>query len=110
MTEARPSGPFAAPWEAQVFALVVALQERGVFTADEWARALGAAIRPANAPEEAADYARWLAALEALLGERGVTGSGLVEARRHAYLRAAAATPHGQPILLANDPLARRQR
>ena len=96
--------PFAAPWEAQVFALVVGLQEGGLFTPDEWARALGQAIRPEGQPEAAADYARWLSALEALLTERGVTPAGLVEARRDAFLRAAAATPHGQPILIENDP------
>ena len=99
------AGPFAAPWEAQVFALVAALQESGLFTWSEWAERLGAAIRPAGGPEAAADYARWLGALEALLTARGVTDAASLAARRDAYLRAAAATPHGAPILLENDPL-----
>ena len=35
-------GPvFREPWEAQAFALAVALHERGVFTWPEWAQALG---------------------------------------------------------------------
>ena len=106
MTGTPDSGPFAAPWEAQVFALVVALQERGVFTPAEWAGALGAAIRPEAGPEAPADYARWLAALETLLAARDVTDGASVSARARAFERAAAATPHGQPILLANDPLA----
>ena len=97
-------GPFAEPWEAQVFALVLALQERGLFTQEEWARALGRTIRPEGKPEAAADYGRWLATLEALLAERGVTDSASVQARSDAFLRAAAATPHGEPIRLANDP------
>ena len=63
-------GPFAEPWEAQVFALVVSLQERGLFTQEEWASALGRTIRPEGKPEAAADYGRWLATLEALLAER----------------------------------------
>ena len=97
-------GPFAEPWEAQVFALVVALQERGLFTGEDWARALGRTIRPEGKPEAAADYGRWLATLETLLAERGVTDSASVQARSDAFLRAAAATPHGEPIILANDP------
>lgn len=101
----RPDpGPFAEPWEAQVFALVVALQERGLFTPGEWASTLGRTIRPDGAPEEAADYRRWLATLEILLAERGIADAPSVEARSLAFLRAAAATPHGEPIVLANDP------
>ncbi|WP_375464837.1 nitrile hydratase accessory protein [uncultured Methylobacterium sp.] len=99
------AGPFAAPWEAQVFALVVALRESGLFTWGEWAETLGATIRPAGGPEAAADYASWLGALEALLAARGVTDAAALTARRDAYLRAARATPHGAPILLENDPL-----
>lgn len=97
--------PFAEPWEAQVFALVVSLREAGLFTADEWARALGAAIRPEGGPEAPADYAHWLAALETLLAGRGVTDAGQIAMRSAAFLRAAQATPHGSPILIENDPL-----
>ncbi|AIQ88875.1 nitrile hydratase accessory protein [Methylobacterium sp. XJLW] len=106
MTNPSPNA-FAAPWEAQVFALVVALREVGVFTWSEWAARLGREIRPAGAPEQAADYGAWLATLEALLAERGVAGPETVAARTAAFLRAAEATPHGQPIRLENDPLYR---
>ena len=41
---------FTEPWEAQAFALAVSLQDRGVFTATEWADALGAQI--ARAPDQ----------------------------------------------------------
>ena len=98
---------FSAPWEAQVFALVVSLQEAGLFTWSEWAERLGREIRPADGPERAADYAAWLATLEIILAERGVAGSDSVAARTAAFLRAAEATPHGQPIRLENDPLYR---
>ncbi|MGH1590899.1 nitrile hydratase accessory protein [Methylobacterium phyllosphaerae] len=106
MTDPAPS-TFAAPWEAQVFALVVSLREAGLFTWSEWADRLGRQIRPADAPEIAADYGAWLATLEALLAERGAVGSESVAARTAAFLRAAEATPHGQPIRLENDPLHR---
>lgn len=95
---------FSAPWEAQVFALVVSLQEAGMFTWGEWTATLAAEIRPQDAPEAPADYARWLAALETLLAANGIAAPGLVDARQGAFLRAAHATPHGQPVLLANDP------
>lgn len=98
---------FAAPWEAQVFAIVVALQEAGLFTWAEWAAQLGAVIRPTEGPEQPADYGRWLAALETILAERGVADDATVSARTAAWLRAAEATPHGQAIRLENDPLYR---
>ena len=39
---------FAEPWQAQVFSLVVALQDACVISRAEWADALGAAIREAQ--------------------------------------------------------------
>lgn len=98
---------FAAPWEAQVFALVVSLQEAGLFTWAEWAERIGREIRPDDGPERAADYGAWLATLEQILAQRGVAHPSSVAARAEAFLRAAAATPHGQPIRLENDPLYR---
>lgn len=109
MSEPDPAyGAFAAPWEAQVFALVVSLQEAGLFTWSDWSERLGREIRPADGPERAADYGQWLATLEAILDERGVARPESVAARTDAFLRAAGATPHGQPIRLENDPLYRR--
>ena len=102
-----PKKNFAAPWEAQVFAMVVALQERGLFTWAEWSDRLGAEIRPADGPEAPADYGHWLATLETILAERAVADRASVSARAAAFLRAAEATPHGQPIRLENDPLYR---
>ena len=104
MSAPTPQSPFAAPWEAQVFALVVSLQEAGLFTWSDWAQALGRTIRPVEGAEEAADYGQWLETLERLLAERGVTAGPDIETRKAAWMRAAHATPHGQPILLENDP------
>ncbi len=98
-------GPFAAPWEAQVFALVVALRDAGLFTWSEWAEALGRVIHPGGDDAAPADYGAWIAALEELLAARGIAPPDGLAARRDAWLRAAAATPHGQPIRLENDPL-----
>jgi nitrile hydratase accessory protein len=93
---------FAEPWEAQAFALVVALHDQGLFDWSEWAEALGAQTRRTG---QAADYAAWLSTLESLLAARGVAPPELLAERRAAFARAAVATPHGEPILLANDPL-----
>jgi nitrile hydratase accessory protein len=102
---------FREPWEAQAFAMAVALHACGVFTWSEWAAALAREIRAAQEtgdPDDGTTYYRhWLAALERLVARKGVAGDDLLAARRAAFDRAAHATPHGQPILLENDPLAR---
>jgi nitrile hydratase accessory protein len=102
-------GPvFAEPWQAQAFALVVALQEKGVFTADEWAQALGREIAEAVAEggcREGSDYyERWCEALEHLLIDKGLTSHEGIDALAASWARAAEATPHGEPIRLENDP------
>lgn len=94
---------FAEPWEAQAFALVVALHDRGLFGWGEWAEALGAQTQGTGRP---VDYATWVEVLEGLLAARAVVAPWLLADRRAAFARAAAATPHGEPILLTNDPLA----
>ena len=102
---------FSAPWEAQAFAMTLALYERGLFTWSEWAAALAAEIKRAQSAGDPDDgstyYGRWLAALERLVADKGVTTPADLDDRRAAWDRAAHATPHGQPILLDNDPLAR---
>jgi nitrile hydratase accessory protein len=99
---------FREPWEAQAFAMTLALHRRGLFTWSEWAEALGAAIKRAQAAGDGGStyYRHWLSALEALVAEKGVAPEELVAERRAAWDRAARATPHGQPIVLENDPSA----
>jgi len=100
---------FAAPWEAQAFAMTLALHERGLFTWREWAAALAGEIKHAQAagdPDQGSTYYRhWLAAIERLVADKGVTTPETLDACRAAWARAAHATPHGQPILLDDDPL-----
>lgn len=96
---------FDEPWQAQVFALVLALQDRGVFTASEWADRLGQHLHEADAAADGSDYyQRFVAALVALLAEKGIATSALIETVASSWQRAAEATPHGQMIELANDP------
>ena len=100
---------FAEPWEAQAFAMTLALHARGVFTWSEWAAALAAEIKRAQGagdPDDGSTYYRhWLAALERLVADKGVATPADLDGCRAAWDRAAHATPHGKPILLENDPL-----
>jgi nitrile hydratase accessory protein len=103
------AGPvFREPWEAQAFAMAVALNERGVFTWTEWAAALAAEIKAAQAagdPDTGETYYRhWLAALEKLVASKALASRAELTTRRDQWDRAARATPHGRPIELANDP------
>src|SRR5271165_7146026 len=97
---------FNEAWEAQAFAMVVALHEAKLFTWSEWTAALAREIAAGPQPGDADDsyYRRWLAALERIVVERGATSREMLEARQAAWARAAEATRHGEPILLANDP------
>ncbi|PBC12206.1 nitrile hydratase accessory protein [Mesorhizobium sp. WSM3859] len=100
---------FAEPWQAEAFALTVALRDKGLFSWSEWAEALSAEVKKPGAASDGLDYyERWLAALETLLSRKGIAGKGEVDELAAAWERAAHATPHGKPILLENDPRARR--
>jgi nitrile hydratase accessory protein len=106
-------GPvFREPWEAQAFAMTLTLHEQGVFTWSEWAAALATEIKRAQAagdPDTGETYYHhWLAALEHITVAKGLTDAARLERARQAWDRAARATPHGEPILLENDPEARR--
>jgi len=96
---------FAEPWQAQAFALAVALHQRGVFTWSEWAAQLSTEVARPGAAQDGSDYYQhWLAALEHLLEAKGVAGPDVIEALSASWQRAAHATPHGKPIKLENDP------
>jgi nitrile hydratase accessory protein len=98
-------GPvFREPWEAQAFAMTLALYERGLFTWGEWAAALANEIKHAQGagdPDTGETYySHWLAALEKLVAEKGVTTSETLHRTRDAWDHACDRTPHGQPIVL----------
>jgi nitrile hydratase accessory protein len=98
-------GPvFNAPWEAQAFALTLALYERGVFSWREWAQTLAeviAQVRERGEPDTGEHYYRhWLAALERISAAKGLVTTGGLDARREEWEAAARRTPHGLPIEL----------
>ena len=101
-------GPlFAEPWQAEVLAIADALLGRGLFTAADWASALGAAVAEAGhhgAPDTPATYYRSaLVALEQLLAQHAPEISCLMPDRISAWRRAHLDTPHGEPVVLAAD-------
>src|SRR5258705_5990894 len=98
-------GPvFREPWEAQAFAMALALHKRGLFTWPEWAATLAAEIKRAQAagdPDTGATYYRhWLNALERLVAEKGITDEATLARYHDAWDHAADPTPHGAPIEL----------
>jgi nitrile hydratase accessory protein len=110
-TSAVPSIPvdadgpvFRAPWEAQAFAMALTLHERGLFTWTEWAATLADQIKRAQAAgdPDTGDtyYQHWLATLERLVAEKGVTSTETLARYRDAWDHAADRTPHGAPIEL----------
>jgi hypothetical protein len=62
--------PFAADWEARVYALATVLRRRGLFNGDELRDAIER-LPPAQYLA-ASYYERWLGAIEMLVAEKGV--------------------------------------
>jgi nitrile hydratase accessory protein len=116
-TEAVPGIPrdtegpvFREPWEAQAFAMTLALHERGLFSWPEWAATLGEEIKRAQAagdPDTGETYYRhWLNALERIVAAKGLADVTMLARYRHAWHHAANRTPHGTPIELRPDDFA----
>ena len=110
-TEQVPSIPrdaegpvFREPWEAQAFAMTLALHERKLFTWPEWAATLADEIKKAQAagdPDTGETYYHhWLAALERIVAEKGVADAKMLDRYYDAWDHAADRTPHGEPIEL----------
>src|SRR5258708_25583553 len=105
-------GPvFREPWEAQAFAIALALHARGLFSWKEWAVALADEIKRAQAngdPDTGETYYRhWLATLEKLIAAKRVATSQTLDRYRDAWDHAADRTPHGSPIQLRAEDFGR---
>ncbi len=102
---------FREPWEAQAFAMALALHERGLFTWTEWAATIADEIKHAQAagdPDSGETYYRhWLATLERLVKEKGIATGDTLDRYREAWDHAADRTPHGKPIELKPEDFGR---
>lgn len=101
-------GPvFQAPWEAQAFAMAIALKTKGVFTSAEWTATLADEIKRAQAASDPnlgeTYYQHWLAALERIVISKGLTDRNILRRYHDAWDAAADRTPHGKPIELTPD-------
>lgn len=101
-------GPvFKEPWEAEAFAMALALFDRGLFTWSEWAAALGDEIKRAQAagdPDTGSTYYHhWLATLERIVTEKKLASRDALDRTHHAWEHAAQRTPHGTPIVLRRE-------
>ena len=101
-------GPvFAEPWQAQAFALAVQLNAEGAFTWTEWAEALSRELAGDPDDDSVRYYYHWVAALERLAAERKLAGPSELADRKAAWAEAHERTPHGKPVELMRDDLAR---
>jgi nitrile hydratase accessory protein len=98
----RSNPVFREPWEAQAFAITLALHQRGLFSWSEWAQALAAQIGAAQAAGDAdlgdTYYRHWLTALETLVAAKGARSIAELNQYQRAWGHAAARTSHGRPI------------
>jgi nitrile hydratase accessory protein len=101
-----PEAPFAEPWQAELFALTVALSDAGHFTWGTWTEAFGATLKRHGAArplDGGADYyAAWLETLEGLLDGAGLAPKPLAADMRRRWEAAYLSTPHGHPVRLAD--------
>jgi nitrile hydratase accessory protein len=103
---------FAEPWQAQAFAMALALHQRGLFSWSEWAAALSKQISAAQAGGDAdlgdTYYRHWLAALEVLVAAKGASSTDELARTRDAWDHATDRTPHGRPIELRPEDFSAR--
>jgi nitrile hydratase accessory protein len=101
----EPPPRFDQPWQAQAFALTVALADAGAISWPQWTQAMAAEISRREATGEVIDslsyHEAWVAALDGLLAAGGALGAGQVAARIEAWREAYLHTPHGRPVELA---------
>lgn len=101
---APPEPVFAQPWHAQLFALTLHLNERGLFSWPDWAARFGATLRAHGLSREldgGDDYfGAWLETLETLLAEDGAAAPEEAARLRDAWRDAFLSTPHGAPVRL----------
>ena len=91
---------FKEPWEANAFALVVGLHEKGAFEWNEWAEVLGNTINEND--DSVPYYELWLQALERMISRKSLIDASEVSEREREWVNALHATPHGSPIELKN--------
>ena len=96
---------FREPWEAQAFAIVVALHQQGLFSWSEWTQTLSSQIASAQTTNGETYYQHWLAALETLVAAKGLSSHEELTRYQRAWEHAAHRTPHGMSIDLRSEDI-----
>jgi nitrile hydratase accessory protein len=95
---------FTEPWQAQAFAIAVALLRNKSFTWSEWAATLGeeiaGAARHGIVEDGSAYYELWLRALERLVDAKQLSDQQELSRLQKSWRTAYANTPHGQAVTL----------
>ena len=89
---------FSEPWQAQAFAMTVALHQQGVFTWAQWAQALSNEIKQDKSDDGSQYYHHWLNALEQLVLTKNLAIKQELHLLEDAWQLAIENTPHGQPL------------
>ena len=95
----QPQPAFQTPWQAQAFAMVVALRRSGQLGGQEGANLFGREI--ASHPESEACRDEQ----SSLVTQRGMTDAQSLERYQRGWERAIRRTPHGKPIKLESGDL-----
>lgn len=107
----EPPERFAAPWHAQLFALLNVLLARQVVLPGEWSATFSAILRREEAAgfTQAEKYYECMAeAIEQALLARRLLQDGEVDRLTQEWLHVASTTPHGQPLELKAPGLSPR--
>ncbi|WP_168208270.1 nitrile hydratase accessory protein [Agrobacterium sp. T29] len=95
---------FAEPWQGQIFAMTIALNEAGKFNWSDWV-AVFSRHRKTSASTGLPDtvmtyYDDWLNALEEITDTLALVTHDECRIYKHAWEHATHRTPHGKPIIL----------
>ena len=107
----KPDNPFSPrdevfeeAWHAQTLALADTMVKAGHFSANDWAEALGTALKDADVngePDNTETYYHCaIKALEQLVAGKTSIDPTTLSERKDTWERAYLATPHGQPVKL----------
>jgi nitrile hydratase accessory protein len=102
--QAESEPVFTEPWQAQAFAMALALLQNKTFTWSEWAATLGGEIDSAAehgiAEDGSAYYELWLRALEQLVTAKQLSNQQELSRLKQSWKTAYETTPHGQPVVI----------
>ena len=97
-----PTPAFEEPWQAQVFAITVALNEAGVFQWTDWANRFGATLKQHGLTRDlngGSDYFHaWIETLEDFLADQKIALPNDLQVLKSAWTQAYLETPHGEPV------------